>query len=102
MTRTSRTRSLVLAAGVLLGVLVPTSSAFGLTPPAPIGPGDITLGDNEPDQPHPHGPDDKVAPPVDPCTRFGCLDDVAAEPGDPGDPTDPSDDTVSGRPDFTG
>ena len=100
MTRTTRTRKIVLAAGLVLGSLVPAQAAVAWSPPAP-SPNDlpIEIGEPGPDDPDPQGPDDEANPPVDPCLKFGCFDDFQA--GGNG-PDDPGDDTVPGNPDFTG
>lgn len=114
---TSRRRAAVLAAGLVLGALVPATSAHALTPPAPDGPGGFTLPPIDPGDPDPHpfpgAADDVVNPtqPEDPCQLLGigCPVPIPGpgepEPGGDGGPAaepDPGDDTVLGRPDFTG
>lgn len=123
---TSRRWAAVLAAGIAVGALAPTS-AHALTPPAPDGPGGFTLPPADPGEPDPHpfpgagAADDFALPtdPEDPCDLLGigCPDPGPGEPGpaepgpdaDPGQvggggaaEADPRDDTVQGRPDFTG
>lgn len=123
---TSRRRAAVLAAGLVLGALVPATSAHALTPPAPDGPGGFTLPPADPGEPDPHpfpgagASDDFVHPtqPEDPCQLLGIGCDDPGDPGDPAEPgpdadpgqvgggghveADPRGDTVAGRPDFTG
>ena len=122
MTRTTRTRKIALAAGLVLGSLVPTQAALAWSPPAPNGDLPIAIPEPSDPEPGPQGPDDKVGPavdpglpgpddfqaggdgPDDPCEVLVCIDPNFQAGGDgPDDPgVDPTDDTVSGRPDFTG
>jgi hypothetical protein len=115
----TRTARVVLAAALATGIAGTAPVASALTPPHPGGaPTEIAQpGPGDPDPDGPVGPGDLTLPEADPdCHPFAASCDLVDRPADPGEPDDgdPSDepvdedlgidadDTVVARPTFTG
>ncbi|MGY6499308.1 MAG: hypothetical protein ACXIVQ_00205 [Acidimicrobiales bacterium] len=85
MNRSTRIARLTVAAGLVLGSLVPAASASALTPPAPSPMGATEFGVPQPPDPQPNGLDQFAPAPTDPGCGLVCIDDFAPGGGQPGD-----------------